>query len=68
MSDFIRVVVVDVELELDGLVLLVRLATLLGVEHPEPEFHPRRAAGHHLVPRQHLHFQSGLFGEEFVVQ
>ena len=55
LGELVGVVVDDVELELDGLVLLVLVAPLLGVEDAQPELDARRRRRQGLVARHHLH-------------
>ena len=68
LGEFVGVVRHNVEFKLDGLVLLVLVAPLLGIQHAQPELDALVVAGNHLVPRDDFHFQSRLFGKELVVQ
>lgn len=68
LGQLVDVVRHHVELKLDGLVLLVLVASFLRIEDAQPEVNTFVRAGHCLVSGHHFHLQSRFFGEEFVIQ
>ena len=67
-GDLLRVILIEVVVELDGFVLLMLVPPLLGVQHPEPQLHDAAVRADALLPVGHVQPHAAVLGEKLVVQ